>query len=64
MNAAIHAMDMTDGPALFFPGHHLQYDAKGRRIGAEDGDGAVAERPAGDRCSRADVATAEAKWKA
>ena len=32
---AIRAMDMTDGPALFFPGHHLKYDDNGRRVGAE-----------------------------
>lgn len=32
---AIHAMDMTDGPALFFPDGHLKYDDKGRRVGAK-----------------------------
>lgn len=32
---AIRQLNMTDGPALFFPDHHLQYDAKGRRVGAE-----------------------------
>jgi branched-chain amino acid transport system substrate-binding protein len=63
VNAAIHAMDMTDGPALFFPGHHLQYDAAGRRIGAQmvmvqwQGGRPVTVYPP-------DVATAEAKWKA
>jgi branched-chain amino acid transport system substrate-binding protein len=63
VNAAIHAMDMTDGPALFFPGHHLQYDEKGRRIGAEmvmvqwQGGRPVTVYPA-------DVAVAQAKWKA
>ncbi len=31
---AMRALDMNDGPALLFPGHHLQFDAKGRRIGA------------------------------
>jgi branched-chain amino acid transport system substrate-binding protein len=63
VNAAIHAMDMTDGPALFFPGHHLQYDAQGRRIGAQmvmvqwqNGRPVTVFPP--------DVATAEAKWKA
>jgi branched-chain amino acid transport system substrate-binding protein len=63
VNAAIHAMDMTDGPALFFPGHHLQYDAKGRRVGAEmvmvqwqDGRPVTVFPP--------DVATAQPKWKA
>jgi branched-chain amino acid transport system substrate-binding protein len=56
-------MDMTDGPALFFPGHHLQYDAQGRRIGAQmvmvqwqNGRPVTVFPP--------DVATAEAKWKA
>jgi branched-chain amino acid transport system substrate-binding protein len=63
VNAAIHAMDMTDGPALFFPGHHLQYDEKGRRMGAEmvmvqwQGGRPVTVYPA-------DVAVAQAKWKA
>jgi branched-chain amino acid transport system substrate-binding protein len=32
---AIRQMDMTDGPALFFPGHHLKFDDKGRRVDAE-----------------------------
>ncbi len=32
---AIRSMDITDGPAIYFPGHHLQFDAKGRRVGAE-----------------------------
>lgn len=32
---AIRTMDMTDGPALFFPGHHLKFDDKGRRVDAE-----------------------------
>jgi branched-chain amino acid transport system substrate-binding protein len=31
----IRALNMTDGPALFFPDGHLQYDDKGRRVGAE-----------------------------
>lgn len=63
VNAAIHAMDMTDGPALFFPGHHLQYDDKGRRIGATmvmvqwQGGMPVTVYPA-------DVAVAQPKWKA
>jgi branched-chain amino acid transport system substrate-binding protein len=62
VNAAIHAMDMTDGPALFFPGHHLQYDEKGRRIGAQmvmvqwQGGRPVTVYPS-------DVAVAQAKWK-
>jgi branched-chain amino acid transport system substrate-binding protein len=33
--AAIRTMNITDGPAVCFPGHHLQFDAKGRRVGAE-----------------------------
>ncbi len=32
---AIRGMNITDGPAIYFPGHHIQFDAKGRRIGAE-----------------------------
>ena len=32
---AMRAMDMTDGPALLFPGHRLKFDDKGRRAGAE-----------------------------
>ena len=32
---AIRGLDMRDGPALFFPGHHLKFDAKGRREDAE-----------------------------
>ncbi len=32
---AIRKLDMHDGPALFFPDRHLQYDAKGRRVGAK-----------------------------
>lgn len=35
VSAAIHAMDMTDGPALFFPDGTLKYDDKGRRVGAK-----------------------------
>ena len=35
VNEAIHALDMTDGPALFFPDGHLKYDANGRRVGAK-----------------------------
>ena len=63
VNAAIHALDTTTGPALFFPGHHLQYDAQGRRVGAEmvmvqwqDGKPVTVFPP--------DVAVAPAKWKA
>ena len=63
VNAAIHAMNMTDGPALFFPGHHLQYDANGRRIGAKmvmvqwQGGKPLAVYPS-------DMAVAQARWKA
>lgn len=32
---AIRSLNMNDGPALFFPDGHLQYDEKGRRVGAE-----------------------------
>ena len=32
---AIRKLDMTDGPALFFPDGHLKYDEKGRRVGAK-----------------------------
>ncbi|WP_428488689.1 ABC transporter substrate-binding protein [Rhodopila sp.] len=35
VNEAIHALDMTTGPALFFPDGHLKYDVAGRRVGAE-----------------------------
>jgi branched-chain amino acid transport system substrate-binding protein len=31
---AIRGLDMTDGPALFFPDGRLKYDEKGRRVGA------------------------------
>ena len=34
VNDAIHAMDTTDGPARFFPGGRLKFDANGRRVGA------------------------------
>ena len=32
---AIRGLDMTDGPALFFPDGRLKYDDKGRRVGAK-----------------------------
>ncbi|HEX5325696.1 MAG TPA: ABC transporter substrate-binding protein [Acetobacteraceae bacterium] len=32
---AIRSMDTTSGPALFFPGHHLKFEANGRRADAE-----------------------------
>jgi branched-chain amino acid transport system substrate-binding protein len=31
----IRKLNMTTGPALFFPDGHLQYDEKGRRVGAK-----------------------------
>jgi branched-chain amino acid transport system substrate-binding protein len=31
----IRSMNVTDGPAIYFPGRHLQFDSKGRRVGAE-----------------------------
>ncbi|HEY3909245.1 MAG TPA: ABC transporter substrate-binding protein [Stellaceae bacterium] len=34
VNAAIHAMDTTTGPAKYFPGASLKFDADGRRVGA------------------------------
>lgn len=35
VNAAIKAMDVTDGPAKYFPGGRLKFDATGKRDGAE-----------------------------
>lgn len=32
---AIRAMNVTDGPAAYFPGHHVQFDNKGRRVDAQ-----------------------------
>lgn len=32
---AIRTMNINNGPAIYFPGSHLQFDSKGRRIGAE-----------------------------
>ena len=32
---AIQTMNVTNGPAIYFPGSHLQFDSKGRRVGAE-----------------------------
>ena len=31
---AIRNMNITDGPAIYFPGHHLQFTSIGRRVGA------------------------------
>jgi branched-chain amino acid transport system substrate-binding protein len=30
----LRTIDITDGPAMYFPGHRLQFDAKGLRVGA------------------------------
>jgi branched-chain amino acid transport system substrate-binding protein len=63
VNDALHALDMTTGPALLFPGGHLQYDARGRRIGAKmvmvqwQNARPVTVYPP-------EVASAQAKWKA
>jgi branched-chain amino acid transport system substrate-binding protein len=32
---AIRTMNITDGPAIYFPGRHLQFDDKGRRVDAQ-----------------------------
>ena len=32
---AIRTMDVTDGPAAFFPGHHIRFDSRGRRVDAQ-----------------------------
>ena len=32
---AIRTMNITEGPAVYFPPHHIQFDSNGRRIGAE-----------------------------
>lgn len=34
VNAAIRAMDVTDGPARYFPGGRLKFDETGKRVGA------------------------------
>ena len=44
---AVRELDMTDGPARFFPDGRLKYDEKGRRVGAQAVHRAVAERQAG-----------------
>ncbi len=31
----IRGINVTDGPAIYFPGPRLQFDAKGRRVGAQ-----------------------------
>lgn len=61
VSETIHALDMTDGPALFFPDGRLKYDENGRRVGAKlcvvqwQGGKPVAVSPPS-------IATAEAKW--
>ena len=62
VNEALHALDITTGPALLFPGGHLQYDERGRRIGAkmvmvqwQNGRPVTVYPP--------EVAAAAAKWK-
>lgn len=35
VSEAIRALDITDGPALFFPDGRLKYDEAGRRVGAK-----------------------------
>jgi branched-chain amino acid transport system substrate-binding protein len=30
----LHQIDLTDGPARFFPGNRIKFDEKGRRVGA------------------------------
>jgi branched-chain amino acid transport system substrate-binding protein len=32
---AIRTMDLTDGPAQFYPGGRVKFDDKGRRVGAQ-----------------------------
>jgi branched-chain amino acid transport system substrate-binding protein len=32
---ALRTMDITDGPAIYFPGSHLKFDDKGRRVDAQ-----------------------------
>jgi branched-chain amino acid transport system substrate-binding protein len=32
---AIRAIDLRDGAALFYPGHHLRFDQVGRRMDAQ-----------------------------
>jgi branched-chain amino acid transport system substrate-binding protein len=58
---AIRAFDLRDGPAKYYPGSHLQFDSRGRRVDAGlviiqwQGGKALAVFPP-------DVATAEATW--
>jgi branched-chain amino acid transport system substrate-binding protein len=34
LGEALHQLDVTDGPAVFFPGGRVRYDAQGRRVDA------------------------------
>ncbi len=59
---AIRKMDLTTGPALLFPGHRLQFDSAGHRIGAE----LVVVQWQGGRpvtISPEDMAVAKPVWK-
>ena len=62
VNAAIRKLDMTDGPALFFPDGRLKYDAQRPPRRRQAVHRAVAEGPAGggpsagDRLRRGDLA--------
>ncbi len=57
----LRTIDITNGPAIYFPGHRLQFDAKGLRVGATlvivqwQGGKPVAVYPP-------DTATAKAIW--
>lgn len=35
VNKALHEMDTTTGPANYYPGHRVKFDAEGRRVGAD-----------------------------
>ena len=58
---ALHELDITDGPARFFPDGRVKYDEKGRRVGAKlcivqwQGGRPVAVSPN-------NIASATAKW--
>jgi branched-chain amino acid transport system substrate-binding protein len=60
---AIRALNMTTGPALLFPGHHLQYDERGRRVGAQM---VMVQWQSGRPVTvwPDEIAAAQAKWKA
>lgn len=57
----LRSIDITDGPAMYFPGHRLQFNANGLRVGAtlvivqwQDGKPVAVYPP--------DTATAKASW--